>query len=178
MVIGVGNRWRGDDAAGLAVAQRVRELTRSGIDAHEVEGDATTLVETWSGADAVVIVDAATSGAPPGTIRRFDARSVPLPARCVRSSTHAFGVPDAIELARALGRLPARLEVYAIEGASFTAGDRLTPAVGQAVEWLATALGAARTGDVNARRRSDRARTLGEGLQYRSPPRHGTGSPS
>jgi hydrogenase maturation protease len=61
----------------------------------------------------------------------------------VRSSTHAFGVPDAIELARVLDRLPARLEVYAIEGASFAAGDRLSPAVDQAVEQLAAALGAA-----------------------------------
>lgn len=142
MVIGVGNRWRGDDAAGLAVARRVRELARGGIEAREVEGDATALVDTWSGADAVVVVDAATSGAPPGTIRRFDARSVPLPARCVRSSTHAFGVPEAIELARALDRLPARLEVYAIEGASFRAGDRLSPAVDRAVEQLAASLGA------------------------------------
>jgi hydrogenase maturation protease len=142
MVIGVGNRWRGDDAAGLAVAQRVRELARDGVEAREVEGDATALVETWSGADAVVVVDAAASGAPPGTIRRFDASAAPLPARCVRSSTHAFGVPDAIELARALDRLPTRLEVYAIEGASFTAGDRLSPAVDRAVEQLAAALGA------------------------------------
>jgi hydrogenase maturation protease len=138
----VGNRWRGDDAAGLAVARRVRELARGGVQVREVEGDATALVETWSEANAVVVVDAAAYGAPPGTVRRFDATSAPLPARCLRSSTHAFGVPDAIELARALDRLPARLEVYAIEGASFTAGDRLSPAVDQAVEQLAAALGA------------------------------------
>jgi len=63
-----------------------------------------------------------------------------LPARSLRSSTHAFGVSDAVELARALGRLPGRLDVYAIEGASFTAGDRLSPDVERAVDELATAL--------------------------------------
>jgi hydrogenase maturation protease len=134
IVIGVGNRWRGDDAAGLEVARRVRA---GGVEAHEVEGDASALVDVWTGARHVVVVDAAASGAAPGTVRRFDAAAGPLPARSVRSSTHAFGVPDAIELSRALGRLPERLEVYAIEGETFAAGDRLSPAVEEAVERLA-----------------------------------------
>jgi hydrogenase maturation protease len=60
----------------------------------------------------------------------------------MRTSTHALGVPEAIELARALGRLPARLEVYAIEGARFTAGAELSPAVERAVRELAESLSA------------------------------------
>jgi hydrogenase maturation protease len=141
IVIGVGNAWRGDDGAGLAVARRVRESRPDGVEVREVEGDASALMDAWTDADRVVVVDAAASGAPPGTVRRFDARSESLPARAVRSSTHAFGVADAVELARALGRLPDRLDVYAIEGATFTAGDRLSPAVERAVEELAAALG-------------------------------------
>jgi hydrogenase maturation protease len=144
ILIGVGNAWRGDDGAGLAVARRVRELSPAGVEVREVEGDATALVEAWSGAEGVVVVDAAESGAPPGTVRRFDARTRPLPARSLRSSTHAFGVADAVELARALDRLPARLDVYAIEGASFTAGERLSPAVERAVDELAASLASAR----------------------------------
>jgi hydrogenase maturation protease len=144
ILIGVGNAWRGDDGAGLAVARRVRELSPAGVEVREVEGDATALVEAWSGAEGVVVVDAAESGAPPGTVRRFDARTRPLPARSLRSSTHAFGVADAVELARALDRLPARLDVYAIEGASFTAGKRLSPAVERAVDELAASLASAR----------------------------------
>jgi hydrogenase maturation protease len=140
----VGNAWRGDDGAGLAVARRLRELAPAGVEVREVEGDASALMDAWDGADRVVVVDAAQSGAAPGTVRRFDARAAPLPARCLRSSTHAFGVPDAIELARALGRLPAALEVYAIEGATFTAGNRLTPSVQRAVQALAAELGARR----------------------------------
>lgn len=140
MVIGVGNTWRGDDGAGLAVARRVRELSPAGVEVREIEGDATALVEAWSGVEHVVVVDAAESGAPAGTVRRFDARTRPLPVRSLRSSTHAFGVSDAVELARALGRLPRRLDIYAIEGASFTAGDRLSADVERAVDDLATAL--------------------------------------
>jgi hydrogenase maturation protease len=144
ILIGVGNGWRGDDGAGLAVARRVRELAPDGIEVREVEGDATALVDAWSGAEHVVVLDAAQSGAAPGTVQRFDARAQPLPVRSLRSSTHAFGVSDAVELARSLGRLPDRLEVYAIEGASFVAGDRLSPSVERAVAELAGELSAAR----------------------------------
>ena len=125
LLIGVGNAWRGDDAAGLVLARRLGGL------AHE--GDGLALVDAWAGARHVVVVDAAASGAPPGTVHRFDA-SAPLPARALRSSTHALGLAEAVELARALGRLPERLEVYAIEGADFAVGAGLTPAVAAAVE--------------------------------------------
>ena len=144
IVIGVGNAWRGDDGAGLAVARRVRELAPAGVEVREVESDATALVDVWSGAEHVVVVDAAQSGAAPGTVRRFDARSQPLPVRSLRSSTHAFGVSDAVELARSLDRLPGRLDVCAIEGASFVAGDSLSPSVERAVAALADELSAAR----------------------------------
>jgi hydrogenase maturation protease len=144
MIIGVGNAWRGDDGAGLAVARRLRELSPAEVEVRELEGDATALVEAWSGAEHVVVVDAAESGAPPGTVRRFDARSAPLPVRSLRSSTHAFGVSDAVELARSLGRLPGRLDVYAIEGASFAAGERLSPAVERSVGELVAELSASR----------------------------------
>jgi hydrogenase maturation protease len=144
ILIGVGNGWRGDDGAGLALARRVRELAPSGVEVREVEGDATALMDAWSGAEHVVVVDAAQSEAAPGTVRRFDAGAAALPVRALRSSTHAFGVSDAVELARALGRLPDRLEVYAIEGASFTAGERLSPVVERAVAELASELSASR----------------------------------
>jgi hydrogenase maturation protease len=133
IVIGVGNAWRGDDAAGLEVVRRLDDLALAGVEVREVEGDASVLVDAWAGAEHVVVVDAAASGAAPGTISHFDALAGPLPARSVRSSTHAFGVPDAIELSRALGRLPERLDVYAIEGERFAAGGRLSPAVERAV---------------------------------------------
>lgn len=132
LVIGVGNPWRRDDAAGLLVADAVGGVRH--------EGDATVLMERWAGERHVVIVDAAFSGAAPGTVSRFDASAAPLPERSLRSSTHAFGVHDAIELARTLGRLPERVEVYAIEGADFSAGHAMTPAVEHATRTLAERL--------------------------------------
>jgi hydrogenase maturation protease len=57
-----------------------------------------------------------------------------LPAQMFRYSTHAIGIAEAIELGRALHKLPRQLIVYGIEGRNFDAGMQLPPAVESAVE--------------------------------------------
>jgi hydrogenase maturation protease len=133
-VIGVGNPWRRDDGAGPAVAQA---LDGAWTD------DPATLLDLWAGAEHAVVVDAAASGAQPGTIHRYDAFVLGHPA----TSTHALGVADAVELARALGRLPPRVDVYAVEGEDFGYGSGLTPAVADAVAELTRRLRTAVTPD-------------------------------
>ena len=139
LVVGVGNAWRGDDAAGLELASRVGAMA-TGLAVETLEGDASTLIELWSGHDDVAIVDAARSGAPPGTLHELLAGDGSLQAAALRSSTHAFGVLEAIAVATALGRLPARLKIFAIEGEGFVLGEPLSPAVARAVEELAARL--------------------------------------
>lgn len=128
VVIGVGNALRGDDGAGIEVASRVRGIA--------CDEEPSRLIEAWEGADSAVLVDTVVSGAAPGTIHRFDASDGPIPARVLRSSTHAIGLAETIELARALGRLPQSVVVYGIEGANFEAGAPLTPEVEAAVNRL------------------------------------------
>ena len=125
-VFGIGNRYRHDDAAGLVVAERVGGTP--------FEGEPVGLIEVWSGEDAVLLVDAVSSGAPPGTLHRLDAVAEPLPPALFAASTHHLGVADAVELARALGRLPAKGVVIGIEGACFDAGEGLSIEVETAVE--------------------------------------------
>jgi hydrogenase maturation protease len=85
------------------------------------------------------VMDAVSSGARPGTIHRLDAAAGPIPVRFGGSSTHAFSVGEAVELGRALDRLPRRLVVFGVEGASFDAGDRLAPDVERALEEIVDA---------------------------------------
>ena len=125
VVIGIGNALRGDDGAGIAVAERLHGVA--------CDEEPSRLIEAWEGADAAILVDTVVSGAPPGTLHRFDASEEPIPAHELRSSTHAIGVAETIELARALGRLPKRVVVYGIEGARFDPGDPLSPEVEAAV---------------------------------------------
>ena len=129
LVVGVGNELRGDDGVGVEVARCVRaRLPGDGFEVCELRGHPTDLLDLWRGRDAVVIVDTMRSGSPPGTILRLDAGNEPLPARQRNriGSTHAAGLAETIELARALGALPARAIVYAVEGCRYDAGAAVT----------------------------------------------------
>ena len=131
LIIGVGNRFRGDDGAGPAVAE---QLQSSGMEAIEYAGDGTRLMALWEGADRVVVVDAMRGPRPPGTIRRFDAVREILAGTPFAHFSHEIGVAEGVELARTLGRLPSRLTVYGIEGRSFELGEALSAEVARAVE--------------------------------------------
>jgi hydrogenase maturation protease len=133
LVIGVGNGYRGDDAVGLMVAQRLQEEHLDHVTIVSTTGEGTALLALWQDTDAVVLVDAVCAGARPGTLQRFVVGTEPLPAMFSRVSTHAFGVAVAIELARALRQLPPALVVYGVEGATFEAGVGLSAAVAAAV---------------------------------------------
>ena len=133
-MIGIGNAWQGDDAAGLVVAQQLRDRAGEEITVLEMEGEPVSLVEAFDGADDAFLVDAVRSGAKPGTVHRIDATDDPVPATLSAASTHTLGVGEAIELGRALGRLPRRIVLYGIEAESLSAGGELTPAVARAVD--------------------------------------------
>jgi hydrogenase maturation protease len=133
-VLGIGNAWQGDDAAGLIVAQRLREHVPDGVEVRELEGEPVSIVEAIDGADEAFLIDAVRSGARPGAVHRIDVSDEPVPATLSAASTHTLGVGEAIELARSLGRLPRQVVLYGIEVESLAAGEELTPAVAQAVD--------------------------------------------
>lgn len=139
-LIGVGNRYRSDDAAGLEVARRLREMHPAGIRIVEEEGEPGSLIKAWELVAEALVIDCVSSGAEPGTLHRFDPSKQPLPVEMFRPSTHALGVADAVELARELEKLPPRLAIYGIEGENFGTGDGLSPAVAETVERLVAEL--------------------------------------
>jgi hydrogenase maturation protease len=133
LVIGIGNPTRGDDAAGLLVARRIREAVSPGeVTVTEVAGDQLALLDAWTGAREVYLIDAVCSGGTPGTVYRFDAAE-PLTAHFWHRGTHTFSLADVVELGRALGRLPGRLTGYGIEGGTFEPGAPLSAEVEAAI---------------------------------------------
>jgi hydrogenase maturation protease len=135
-LIGIGNRFRRDDAAGLEVVRRLRLAHPPGVILIEQEGEPASLIEAWSTADEALVIDGISSGSTPGALHRFDVTHAPLPGQVFNPSTHAVGLPEAVELARELDRLPGRLVVYGIEGESFEAGEGLSDPVQKTVEKL------------------------------------------
>jgi hydrogenase maturation protease len=160
-VIGVGRRSRGADAAGRVVADRLAADRDRAFTVDGCDGDALDLMDAWRDADTVLLVDAMVTGARPGVLMRFDASDAPLPAAAGRSSTHDLGLADAIELARALRRLPRQVIVYGIEADDFTPGAPLSCGVLAGVERAARTVAeeAARLASATGSRR----RRRGEG---------------
>lgn len=121
---------RGDDGVGAAVAAHLRA---EDIEAFDFDGDGAELMEMWAHQGQVILIDAAVSGAPLGTVHRFEANSDALPRNFFRHSSHQFGVAEAVEMARVLDRLPRNLIIYAIEGQNFNLGAPLSKDVELAV---------------------------------------------
>lgn len=128
VVIGIGNRHRGDDAAGPRVADRLRAAPPDGADLAESAGNAMDLVALWTGRTAAILVDAVASEGEAGRVLRLEAGD-PLPREPAACSTHGLGVVEAIELARTLGTLPDRLVLFAITGRNFAQGAPVSAAV-------------------------------------------------
>jgi len=136
LVIGIGNPDRGDDAVGPLIASRLigcpcaRVIVRN--------DDALALLEDWADAEAVILIDAAAANGLPGRIHRLQlapqAADDRVLGKLTLPSTHAFGLAEAVALARALARLPGHLIVYAVEGQLFSAGAPVTSAVLAAVD--------------------------------------------
>ena len=133
-VFGIGNPTRGDDGVGWLVAGKLKERLPADVDVRLALGESLELIDAWSGADVVIVVDAMSSGAAPGTVHRFVAGRDALPVRTPAStSTHGLGLAEALEMARTIGREPPRLIVWGIEGKCFEIGAGLSPDVAAAV---------------------------------------------
>jgi hydrogenase maturation protease len=136
LLVGLGSPDRGDDAVGSVVTGVVAGLGLAEVTVVEQE-DPTDLVLTWDAHDQVVVVDAVVSGAEPGTVLVTEVGAVPVAPRTWAAlgvgGTHAFGLGEAVELARALGRLPGQVRLVLVEGQDFAPGAPLSDAVADAV---------------------------------------------
>ncbi len=143
LVIGVGNEMRGDDAAGLMVAEL---LADRGVPVARCDGEPIALLDLWEGAAAAIVVDAV-CGSVPGRIWRLDPDAEQLPMVFGGSpSTHLLGLAEVIALGRELDRLPLELTLIGIEGARFGLGAPPATAVaGAVVDVTATILAELRT---------------------------------
>lgn len=140
MVIGVGNEFRRDDGAGPAVVTSLRGRVPPGVELVLTDGEPTRLIEAWTGAALAVVVDAIRADPPrPGRLHRF-VLDQPLDGPVRTTSSHGFGVGDAVRLAVALDRMPGRLVVHAIEADDLAHGPGLTPLVAAAVGDVARAV--------------------------------------
>lgn len=133
LVIGVGNPLKGDDAAGRVVVRRLAARNDCAFKLLEATGEATSLMNAWTGFDDVVLVDACRGAGRAGSVHRIGPDDVERVATLQHASSHSLGVAAAIGLGRALGTLPSRLVIYAIEAGHLLEGEGLSPEVDRGV---------------------------------------------
>lgn len=137
LVIGCGSLLRGDDAVGPIA---IRTLWLRGVPegVRLVDGGTAGMDVAFQmrGAKRVIVIDASSSGARPGTIYRVPAEELEDLPPLHGVHTHAFRWDHALSFARWLlgPQLPERIEVLLIEVEAVEPGAPLSAAVCDAME--------------------------------------------
>ncbi len=134
LIIGVGNEFRNDDAAGIIAVRKLNTKPSGEFAVFESDGDGAELINMWSGHKNVVLIDAVSFGYSPGTIHLLRPTEEELPKETIRHSTHKFGLAEAVETSRVLNKLPEQIRIYGIEGKSFGIGQDVSEEVKNAID--------------------------------------------
>ena len=156
LVIGLGNPILGDDGVGWRVAEEVQRRlqiadfrfqsepaeSQSAIynPKSEIEVDCfalggLSLMERLIGYDRAIIVDAVTTGRPPGTVSRFRLDDLPGFSTAHTSAAHDTSLQNALRVGRTMGaHLPGAVIVVGVEARSvYDFSEILSPPVAEAV---------------------------------------------
>jgi hydrogenase maturation protease len=134
LVVGIGNPDRGDDGVGRLVAGLLHGRLPADVRIEERLGGAAELIELLGEADYAVLVDAMVSGAPVGMIRRLDCAAGEVVPELGGTSSHGFGLAQAVALAGSLSCLPRMCVIYAVEAADFTLGAEMSAEIVSAAQ--------------------------------------------
>ena len=126
LFVGVGNPHAGDDAVGRLVADILAQKNITGLVVKQSLGEASELIDLFEGYQTVYCCDAVRCRKNAGQILFFEAHKKPLPVTLFSLTTHDFGLPQAIELARNIGSLPDKLIVYGITAENFQPSAKLS----------------------------------------------------
>ena len=134
-IIGIGNDFRSDDAVGLLVARKLKELYPD-FDIIESDGNGVDLLSIFQEYDKVIIIDAAIADNPEdvGQIREikitpdFNFSDIKI------FSSHSFSLLEALKMGKQLSILPDDLYLYLILSQNFSFGQEISEAVKKASE--------------------------------------------
>jgi hydrogenase maturation protease len=159
LIAGIGNPWASDDGVGGEVVRRLQErlaakplAARPAVRLLALPRPDVALIDAIGDCERLIVVDAVRSGAPPGTLHRVAWAPGSVEDRGVaRASSHGLGVREVLELAAAMDKLPARVELWGVEIVSTEPGQGLSPAVTAALPGLVERLLSALQGQPDSR---------------------------
>lgn len=140
IIVGIGNPYRGDDAAGWIVIDRLKEALGLAVHFVKLRGDIAELIDIFTKYKTVYIVDAISSKLPVGSWQRIDLHKQPIKDDNPQTSTHGFSISQAISLAQNLDSMPNQLILYGISGVNYNVVESLTPSVAKGIEGVVQAI--------------------------------------
>jgi hydrogenase maturation protease len=146
VLIGIGQRLRGDDAIGLIAVERWAEVhpemaNSPLIRVENLELPGLDLLEAIAGAEKAVIVDAVRSGNPVATIHRLTENEL-LSFSPDSQTAHGWGVAETLKLGRTLEKvdLPNEIRIIGIEAEQVEMGAGLSQAVSENIPKIVGAI--------------------------------------
>jgi hydrogenase maturation protease len=137
LVLGLGNVILEDDGAGAAAVAVLLERFAPPDGVRVLDGGTLglSLLPYLESADAMILVDAVRTDAPPGSLVRLEGEDVE-PAVATRLSPHQVGVADLLDGARWLGRYPGCVVLLGVVPESMNLAVGLSPKVRAALPKL------------------------------------------
>ena len=129
LILGLGNILMGDDGVGVRAIERLAARVAGMPDVVLMDGGTLsfTLDAEVERAAALIVIDAAQLGRPPGSVRVFEGAEMDRFARTVRKSTvHEVGLVDLLAMATLCGHLPERRALVGVQPQSMQWGDGLS----------------------------------------------------
>jgi len=113
-VLGIGNPIVTDDAAGLKIAQEIKQL-RPELDVVEACSGAMGLFDYITDYDRLIIIDSVkTEGGIPGSLYRIDIEA--LKPTLNHATSHGLDIASALKLGEGMGyHMPQLISIYAVE---------------------------------------------------------------
>lgn len=144
-IIGVGNELAGDDAIGPLIIKALKAAQLKEAELLEAGSSGLGILDLMNGADAVLLIDAAQTGRPPGTIHRLVIPDdlglmVQQSWGSGTTSTHALGLGETLTLGHTLGALPATTLVYGIELGQTDIGTEVSSRVRAVIKKVVSAI--------------------------------------
>lgn len=140
VVLGLGNLLRRDEGLGVRALERLRERyllpdTVQVVDGGTLGLDLLCYLEE---AQRLLVLDAALTDGPPGTLLRVAETAVPA-FFGMRTSPHEIALPDLLAVTRLRGTAPSEVVVLGMQPEALELGWELSPAVAARLDALADA---------------------------------------
>lgn len=116
LIVGVGNKSRGDDAIGLLAVDWLKATHPDLAVYKSVSGDLTTVLDHWCDTDLVIFIDAVKGGIEPGSLVVVEGEELPDMDSSQLTTSHGFSVADVVRMGQILECIPESIELIGVAG--------------------------------------------------------------